>query len=153
MSISTITQPAFMVSIVSEMDITWPDGSFVFCQSNNCIYQLKSGAFTILNGNYLVKSYSVTTTSGSKVIYLTDNGLIGGNPLFSTVDYVHIDFVSNDPNFGKSYILSGVTLTISAVKQTFTGITLLATNILGSVTIPAAANGTALTVLVQGTPV
>lgn len=150
MSIRTITQPAFIVDIPSEIDILWPDGSFVFCQSNNCIYQLKSGAYSAVSNNYLVKSYSITTTGGTKVIYLTDSGLIGGNPLFSSIDYIHIDHVNNDPNFGKSYTLVGVTLTITAVKQAFTGITLLSTNILGSVAINAAVNGTALTVLVQG---
>lgn len=151
MSIRTITQPAFIVDLATEMDITWPDGSFVFCQSNNCIYQLKSGVFATISNNYLIKTYSITTTGGTKVIYLTDNGLVGGNPLFSSIDYIHLDYINNDPNFGKSYTLSGVTLTITAVKQAFTGVTLLSTNILGSVAINAAANGTALTVLVQGT--
>lgn len=99
---------------------------------------------------YRGKPFSVTTTSGSVVIYLTDTGLVGGNPLFSSIDYVHLDFVSNDPNFGKSYVLSGVTLTITAVKQSFSGVTVVGINVLGSVAIAAAANGTALTVLVQG---
>lgn len=150
MSIRTITQPAFIVDTFAEMDITWPDGCFVFCQSNNCIYQLKSGIYGAVSNNYLIKTYSITTTGGTKVIYLTDDGLIGGNPLFSSIDYIHIDHVNNDPNFGKSYTLSGVTLTITAVKQIFTGIVLLSTNILGSVAISPVVNGTALTVLVQG---
>lgn len=102
----------------------------------------------------LVKTYTATISSGVAVIYLTDDGLVTGNALFSTVDYVHLDFTSNDPNFGKSYAItnSNKTLTITAVKQAFTGITLLSTPILGSVALAAAANGTTLSVLVQGDP-
>lgn len=99
---------------------------------------------------YRGKPFNVTTTSGSVVVYLTDTGLITGNALFSSIDYVHLDFLNNDPNFGKSYTLSGVTLTISAVKQAFSGITLLSTNVLGSVTIAAAVTGTQLSCLVVG---
>ncbi len=99
--------------------------------------------------------YTATISGGTAVIYLTDNGLVGGNALFSSVDYVHLDFISNDPNFGKSYTLSGdlKTLTVTAVKQVFSGVTVLGINVLGAVTVSAAVNGTQLSVLVQGTPV
>lgn len=100
-------------------------------------------------------SYTVSTTSGSVIIYLTSNGLSTGTALFASVDYVHLDFVLNNPNLGKSYTLSGdlKTLTITAVTQTFTGVTVIGINVLGSVAIAAATNGTQLSVLVQGTPV
>lgn len=152
--ISTITQPPFIVDTVAEMDILWPSGSFVFCQSNNCIYELKSGAFVLVGSNYLYKSYDITTTSGISTIYLTIDGTSTGNPLFTSIDYIHIDFITNDPNLGKSFALtnSNKTLTITAVKQAFSGVSVLGINVLGSVTIPAAPNGTALKVLVQGTP-
>lgn len=93
---------------------------------------------------------SGSTTTGTSVVYLTTNGLVGGTPIFASVSYVHLDLVSNDPNLGKSYTLSGVTLTITITKQTFTGITLLSTPILGSVTLLAAPNGTLFTGLVEG---
>lgn len=155
MSISTITQPPFLVTTFSELDVSWPDGSFGFVSLTNVIYRLSSGVWMAIKSNYLFKPYSVSTTSGSAIIYLTDDGLITGNALFSSIDYVHLDFILNDPNLGKSYTItnSNKTLTITAVKQTFTGVVVLGVNVLGSVTIPAAANGTALTVLVQGIPV
>lgn len=99
--------------------------------------------------------YTATISSGTAVIYLTDDGLVTGNALFSTIDYVHLDFLLNDPNFGKSYAItnSNKTLTITAVKQAFTGVTVLGINVVGSIAINAAVNGTQLSVLVQGTPV
>lgn len=99
--------------------------------------------------------YTATTTAGTAIIYLTDTGLVTGKALFLSVDYVHLDFILNDPNLGKSYVLSSdlKTLTITAVKQSFTGITVLGINVIGSVAIAAAATGTILSVLVQGNPV
>lgn len=154
MSIGTITQAPFIVNTISEIDPTWSDGSFVFCQSNNCIYQMKSGSFISINGNYLIKPYSITTTNGVSTIYLTSDGTINGTALFSTIDYIHVDFVTNDPNLGKSFTLtnSNKTLTVNAVKQAFAGVTVLGVNVVGSISIPVAPNGTALTVLVQGMP-
>lgn len=109
-----------------------------------------STAMASIAAMYRGKPFTITTTSGSATIYLTNNGLVGGTPLFSAIDYVHLDFITNDPNFGKSYTLSGVTLTVNAVKQAFSGITLLSTNVLGSVTIAAAVTGTQLSCLVVG---
>lgn len=91
---------------------------------------------------------------GIATVYLTDNGLITGKALYKSIKFVHANFVSNDPNLGRSLSLSGdlKTLTITAVKQTFTGIVILTSiNVLGSVTLGPAPDGTTLNVLVQGT--
>lgn len=95
---------------------------------------------------------SVAGGAGVATVYLTDNGLAGGNAIFKSVRFVHANYVSNDPNYGRSIAISGdlKTLTITCVRQIFSGIVLLSTNILGSVAIGAAPDGTMLNVLVQG---
>lgn len=101
---------------------------------------------------------SVATVAGGAglaVVYLTDNGLVGGNALFKSIKFIHANYTQNDPNLGRSISVSGdlKTLTITCVKQLFTGIVLLSTNILGSVAILPAADGTTLNILVQGNKV
>lgn len=88
--------------------------------------------------------------SGQAIIYLTTNGLIGGTAIFASITGVSLDFTSNNPNFGKSYSISGVTLTVTATQQTFsTGLAgILA--VLTGVTLSAAPNGTTLAGWVEG---
>lgn len=96
---------------------------------------------------------SVAGGLGIATVYLTDNGLAGGNALYKSIKFIHANFLSNDPNLGRSIAISGdlKTLTITAVKQTFTGIVILTSiNVLGSVAILPAPDGTMLNVLVQG---
>ena len=102
-----------------------------------------------------LKPYPINITigaSGQQVIYLTDNGLAGGNAIFSLVMGVSIDFTSNNPNFGKSYTLSVdlKTLTVYATQQTFsTGLAGLLSVLTGA-SIGAAPSGTTLTGFVVG---
>lgn len=100
------------------------------------------------------KAYTISLASGIAVIYLTSNGLVTGTALFSAIDYVHLDYLLNNPNLGKSYVISSdlKTLTITGVMQAFSGLSILGTPVLGSVSSSAAPNGTQLSVKVEGLP-
>lgn len=99
--------------------------------------------------------YSAVTASGAgnAVFFSTDSGLVGGNAIFVTIQHIQASLDVADPNvaFGKPVVSnSNKTVTTNVQKQTFNGITLLSTNIIGSNTIAAAPNGVALTFLVHG---
>lgn len=129
------------------------DGQFAYALDTKMCYRYSVAATAwVLDSTGLGKAYSVTTTSGTAVVQLTDDGLSTGNPLFSQIDFVSTRFALNDPNLSCIYALtnSNKTLTITAAKQTFNGITVVGIPVLGSNTIAAVANGTAITVYVQG---
>lgn len=107
-----------------------------------------------MGGGAKGRTFDAVSAGATAVIYLTDDGTAGGNALFSSVNFMHAKFVSSDPTLGCAYpTISGdlKTLTVGVVKQTFNVISLLSTNILGSVSTGNPASGTALKVLVQGT--
>lgn len=96
---------------------------------------------------------SIAGGSGDVVFYATDNGLVGGNAIFSSIQYVQPVFDSGDPNlaFSKPVVSnSNKTITVNCKKQTFNIIVLLSTNVLGSATLGSAPNGTSLTFLIHG---
>lgn len=91
-----------------------------------------------------------TTTSGNLVMYLTDDGTITGNALFTTVTSVQIRV--NDSSFmsATSYTLSGATLTATATKQTATTAVVALVTVLIGLTTASVPNGTSLTITVNG---
>lgn len=96
---------------------------------------------------------SVAGGAGNAVFYPTSDLTSGGTALFASIDFINAKFDDGDPNFGSAKPVvsnSNKTVTIACKKQTFTGISLLSTNILGSVAVAAAPNATALSVLVTG---
>lgn len=107
---------------------------------------------SVLKTGVKIYGETVSITSGSAVIYLTDDHTSGGSALFTEVNYVDLNINDSANIYGRSYTLSGdlKTLTVSVTKQTFTGITLLSTPILGSVTLSAAPNGLSVNVKVEG---
>lgn len=108
------------------------------------------------NGSKLGTSKSITfsgtTTSGSAVFYLTDNGASNGNALCSSTP-THINPVVNDPSntFGVGYAItnSNKTLTITVNVRDFSGITILGIPVLGSTALNPASNGTAVGAVVS----
>lgn len=94
-----------------------------------------------------------TITSGTLVVYMTDDGTITGNALFPN-EILYTSIVTTDPSnvFGLGYVISNSnkTLTITANKQTFSGVTVVGVSVLGSVSLSAAPNGTAIGVHVIG---
>lgn len=93
---------------------------------------------------------SGTTTSGNVIFYLTDNGLISGNALFTNVTYVN-PFVNNSANnYTYSWTLSvdKKTLTVNAKISSQTAVALIGLTVVG---LPSnVANGTTVYVLVKG---
>lgn len=102
--------------------------------------------------SYKHMTFSGTTTSGSKVFYLTDDGTVNGNALCSSAPR-HIDVSANDPGntFGLGYVVSNSnkTMTITANVRTFTSIPLLGQSVLISTSLTAAPNGTAVSAAVD----
>lgn len=91
--------------------------------------------------------YNGTTTSGTTIFYLTADGTSSGAALCpNTIAQVNV--IANDPNntFGLGWALtnSNKTLTITANARSFTATTILGISVLGSSTLAAAANGTAI---------
>lgn len=111
------------------------------------------GMYTGVGDVSLPFTATVAGGAGNAVCYLTDSGLVGGSQIFSSVEVVMASFDIADPNYDNQKPVisnSNKTCTIYCVKQTFTGITLLSTPILGSVAIAAAPDGTVLSLLVTG---
>ncbi len=88
-----------------------------------------------------------TTTNGSVVRWLTDDGTSSGLPYCAEGPYQFTAFV-NDSNavYTASYAVTDEfkKLTVTFKKQTFTGITVLGINVLGSTSFTAVPNGTAV---------
>lgn len=98
---------------------------------------------------------SVTTTSGNAVFYVTSDHTGTGTALCSTIFQSGADATTVDPT--ASYprgvaTISGdfKSVTIPFNKQVFSGIVLLSTNILGSVTFSATPNGTVVNATIIG---
>lgn len=100
--------------------------------------------------NLFTLTKDVSTTSGSIALYLTDDGLITGNALFSEIHYVKIDANDTSASYEFGWSFSGVTLTITAKKLTFSTVTLLATLLLAGTSMANVPNGTSLKVTVTG---
>lgn len=99
--------------------------------------------------------YTATTAGGSGIATInpTNNGLSSGTALFSSISFVQAFPTIANPNIacGK-WSQSGdlKTITIPCMTQTFTGIVLLSTNILGSQAVATSANGVSVTALITG---
>lgn len=95
----------------------------------------------------------VTINGGTGTIYLTDNGLIGGNALFPN-EILYVNIYGNDPNntFGLGHAISNSnkTLTLTVNSRSFATVTVLGISVLGSTTLTAAPNGTVVGVHVIG---
>lgn len=95
--------------------------------------------------SYKHMTFSDTTTNGSKVFYLTNDGTINGTALCSSAPR-HINVSTNDPSntFGLGYVVSNSnkTLTITANVRTFSSVTILGQSVLFSTTLSSAPNGT-----------
>lgn len=96
-----------------------------------------------------------TTTSGTSVFYLTEDGTSGGVALFGTEILYANAYVNDSANiYGVSYSLtnSNKTLTVTVNRQSFTSTIppLLGISVLTSVSLSAAPNGTVVNVHVIG---
>lgn len=102
--------------------------------------------------SYKHLTFSDTTTSGSKVFYLTNDGTINGTALCSSAPR-HINVSTNDPSntFGLGYVVSNSnkTLTITANVRTFSSVTILGQSVLFSTTLTPAPNGTSVSASVD----
>lgn len=89
---------------------------------------------------------------GTKAIYLTDDRTASGMALFTSAAQIVPIININDPAgvYGRGWTISGdlKTLTVSATKQVPSGVTLLGVNVLTTLTLSAAPNGTEFTVIV-----
>lgn len=97
-------------------------------------------------------TFSGTTTSGTVVFYLTNDGTSGGSALCSSTPK-SISVRANDPSntFGLGYAVtnSNKTLTVTANARSFSSTSILGIGVLGSSSLTAAANGTAIDVAVD----
>lgn len=97
-------------------------------------------------------TFATTTTGGQAVVYLTDNGQANGNALCTSAPK-HINVIANDSGntFGLGYAVtnSNKTLTVTANVRSFTSTTVLGITVLGSSTLTAAPNGTAIGIAVD----
>lgn len=105
----------------------------------------------ILAAGMKTETFAATVTSaGNAIVYLTDNGLVSGNALYTNVNYVLPLVNDSNVNYTYGYTVSGdkKTLTVNVKSTPAISIALLSLTLLG---VPAnAANGTALTILVVG---
>lgn len=122
----------------------------------NFVYDL-GGATYMCDGATLSSIVSLpftgTVTTGNCVIFITDSGLVGGNALFVSIQNIQPSFDVANPNdaFSKPVVSnSNKTLTTNCQRQTFTGVTVVGINVLGSVGLGNTPNGTALSFLVHG---
>lgn len=98
---------------------------------------------------------SVTTTSGNAVFYVTSDHTSSGIALCSEIYQSGVDVhtIDNTASYARgSAAISGdfKSVTISLNKQVFSGIVLLSTNLLGSVTYSASPNGTTVNATIIG---
>lgn len=97
-----------------------------------------------------IKTYRGTTTSGTYIVYLTNDWTSSWTALFTEI--LHVNPVINDStgNFATSHVISGdkKTCTITVTKLTQTGATILWITVVWSITVAAAPNGTGISLLV-----
>lgn len=91
--------------------------------------------------------------SGNVVIYATDDGTATGNALFSSIEFVTVQFDTADPDaaFSKPVVSNGnKTITIACKKRTFALATVLGITVLQSSSLGNSPAGTAVTILISG---
>lgn len=97
-------------------------------------------------------TFATTTLTGTAVVYLTSNGLVGGTALCPNT-ILHANVIANDSSntFGLGWAItnSNKTLTVTANVRSFTSTTVLGISVLGSSAISAAPNGTSILVAVD----
>lgn len=157
MSIKTITQPPFVVTTFAEMDNTMPDDSIFYVKNLKRLYQLMSGTFYPLSSGSLNATLMFIGTiaggAGNVVFYTTDDGLIGGNALFSSVASIIPMFDVADPlkAFSKAVVSNGTkTITTNCKLTQQNLVTILGISVIGSTTLANAPDGVTLTFLVTG---
>jgi len=92
---------------------------------------------------------AVAGGAGNAVFYLTNNGLVDGTPLFTTVKSVLPMVNDSALNYTYGWSLSGATLTVNVKRSTGINVALLGLTLLG---VPAnVPNGMNVSVLVHGT--
>lgn len=130
MTIRTQPQPYFIVSTEAERSTSWPNESLVYCEDTDKWYVLKSGAWMHLGGaatdvyvngtkysNCKRVAFSKAVSGGTVVVYLTDDGTVNGNALFT--NNVFPQFLNPWVNDAvNSYQFGGYTL--SSDKKTLT---------------------------------
>ncbi len=91
-----------------------------------------------------------TVSSGTIVLYLTDNGLVGGNALFSTILRIDCGVYDSTTVYAFNPVVSNAnkTLTVTVAKAATPLLSLLGINILAAPT--TAPNGTSVNVTVVG---
>lgn len=95
-------------------------------------------------------SGAVAGGAGNVVFYLTDNGLVGGNALFTNVDYVNPLVNDSTINYSYGWTISGdkKTLTVNTKAALGINVALLSLTLLG---VPSnVANGIVVTCVVVG---
>lgn len=159
MSISTIIQNPFLVSLYSELDVSWPDGSFAFCRSDNTVYQLMTGVWgpvtsvvqAYVNGtkynNVFPYFASATVSGGNATFWLTDNGLSTGNAVFKNNVFTNsINLITSDATNQYNYS----TFTVGTGNKSLTVAVNKIALSLGIIIFTGAANGTTILLQVSG---
>jgi hypothetical protein len=139
----TLNRSVPYIPATGDMTFVYDASSSTFMSSGITLSTVVSLPFTV----------STTGGSGNAAFYPTNTGLVDGTALFSSIQDVTAKPDIADPNIGlaKAVVSNGnKTITINVQKQTFNIVTVLATNVLGSLTLGAAPNGVSLTVYVHG---
>lgn len=95
-----------------------------------------------------------TTSGGSITFYVTSNSLSGGTAICSTLfpDSISTNFIDSTGVYaqGSPTITSNKTVGVPFTKQGFSGVTLLSTNLLGSVAMNAIPDGVTVKTRIVG---
>lgn len=95
-----------------------------------------------------------TTSGGNITFYVTSNSLSGGTAICSTLfpDSISTNFIDSSGVYaqGSPTVTSNKTVVIPFTKQGFSGVTLLSTNILGSVAMNAIPDGVTVKTRIVG---
>lgn len=131
--------------------------SFQSCCDANFIWDA-TGSTWMCDGMTISPAVSLpftgTVTNGDCIFYPTDSGLVGGNALFSSIQYITSIFDVADPlkAFSKPVVSnSNKTVTVNCKISVQNLVTILGISVIGSTTLTSAPNGTALSFLIYGT--
>lgn len=120
-------------------------------------YDAAGGAFMVIvpsNNNLSTMSFTTTvTSSGNGFVYPTSDGTVNGTPLFSTISSAFAFPTLANPaiSCGRPTISPDrKTVTIPSQTLSFTGVTVLSVNVLGSVAPINTANGVSLNLILSG---
>lgn len=95
-----------------------------------------------------------TTSGGSITFYVTSNSLSGGTAICSTLfaDSISTNFIDSSGVYaqGSPTVTSNKTVAIPFTKQGFSGVTVLAVNVLGSVAMNAIPDGVTVKTRIVG---